>query len=400
MTKIGLFISRCDGVVSETIDLYKLKDEFSESCEVVKVVDNFYKPEDLKEILKEVEVKELDAVIFAGNSKHYFNKVEKGKYIIGLLEKKGINVNKIKFANLKEWIALPHKDDRKGATEKAKSLIKVMLERIKFEELIEMIRVTPRKEIAIIGANIAGILAAKRFLTQGYRVHIIDDKPQFSELGKYKDKLLPTQTFVNLNSKADCFLNTEIEDVYGFAGNYHLRLNTNGNFENINVGGIVIADGANKKLTDKVHPLLHIDIDDAGLFKTLNNDTLCVETKDPGITVIRESINAGTCSHVEKNSVCTTELREISNLVNSAVLHLTAFLSQNEIIHESLISEVDENVCGGCGTCVKTCMFHASKIDPVRKISMTDPLRCKGCGNCVTACPTGAKDLLSNSNAL
>lgn len=50
MVRIGLFISRCDGIVSEVIDLYKLTDVFSD-LEVVKVVDNFYKPEDLKLII-------------------------------------------------------------------------------------------------------------------------------------------------------------------------------------------------------------------------------------------------------------------------------------------------------------------------------------------------------------
>jgi coenzyme F420-reducing hydrogenase delta subunit/Pyruvate/2-oxoacid:ferredoxin oxidoreductase delta subunit len=70
-------------------------------------------------------------------------------------------------------------------------------------------------------------------------------------------------------------------------------------------------------------------------------------------------------------------------------------LDRNEIEHPVLVSEVDETVCGGCGTCVKTCAFFASSVDLARKVSVIDPRRCKGCGNCVAACPTGARDLVS-----
>jgi coenzyme F420-reducing hydrogenase delta subunit/NAD-dependent dihydropyrimidine dehydrogenase PreA subunit len=63
--------------------------------------------------------------------------------------------------------------------------------------------------------------------------------------------------------------------------------------------------------------------------------------------------------------------------------------------HSILVSKVNEKECGGCGACVKTCLFHASKVDPVEKFAVIEQERCKGCGNCVTACPTGARDLLS-----
>jgi coenzyme F420-reducing hydrogenase delta subunit/NAD-dependent dihydropyrimidine dehydrogenase PreA subunit len=85
---------------------------------------------------------------------------------------------------------------------------------------------------------------------------------------------------------------------------------------------------------------------------------------------------------------------EISG-ASRAVLSLTSLLDANEIAHSLLISAVDEKVCGGCGTCVKTCAFAASSIDLSRKLSVINPERCKGCGNCVTSCPTGARDLVS-----
>ena len=62
------------------------------------------------------------------------------------------------------------------------------------------------------------------------------------------------------------------------------------------------------------------------------------------------------------------------------------------------MTEVDRELCGSCGTCVKTCAFHACRIDPTEKVSVIDERRCKACGNCVTACPTGARDLVTYPN--
>jgi len=57
------------------------------------------------------------------------------------------------------------------------------------------------------------------------------------------------------------------------------------------------------------------------------------------------------------------------------------------------VSDVRSELCGGCGVCVKTCIFHAVSLRGEPRVSVIDPRRCRGCGNCVTACPSGARNL-------
>jgi heterodisulfide reductase subunit A len=57
---------------------------------------------------------------------------------------------------------------------------------------------------------------------------------------------------------------------------------------------------------------------------------------------------------------------------------------------EAKITEIDENLCGGCNTCITLCPFSAISRDEEKKISVVDDTLCKGCGTCVAACPTGA----------
>ena len=84
------------------------------------------------------------------------------------------------------------------------------------------------------------------------------------------------------------------------------------------------------------------------MFKTLSAETAVTETVQQGIFLIPETPTIGAAI----------------SLADSAAMSLDSLLSQNAIRHELFVSEVDESVCGGCGTCIKTCIFHAAEIDP------------------------------------
>lgn len=79
---------------------------------------------------------------------------------------------------------------------------------------------------------------------------------------------------------------------------------------------------------------------------------------------------------------------QIVNILNKKTLELPVS-----------ITEVNEDLCSGCGICVKTCTFHANSINLDRNVAEVDITRCRGCGNCVTACPAKARDLIEFSDA-
>ena len=75
----------------------------------------------------------------------------------------------------------------------------------------------------------------------------------------------------------------------------------------------------------------------------------------------------------------------------SQILNL---LNRGRIPLHISVTEVDTDLCSGCGVCVKTCPYHANTIDEKNKIAEVDISRCRGCGNCVVACPAKARDLI------
>lgn len=375
---IGLFLSRADGLISQTVDVNMLAKEYA-GLPTVKIYDNFVRSADTASILKEIHDHSLNAVVLAGESPFYFQRTRNGSYLIQKIIEEGINPNHVGFVNLREQIALPHKKDRKGATKKAKFLIDVAIEKVRLSHDIQVLDATPRHAAAIFGSTVEGLMAAQRILEEGYKVYIIDRREQFRALGQYHDQLLPTLSFVESHPQAHLFLNATVVDFYGHAGDFYIELASDGKTRLINVGVAVAAVGQDVEYTSELHPFLRIDLADDGFFRSVNQDTMLVDTAQPGIFLISASEEKGLAEEVLK--------------ADSAALAAVSLLSKSELHHQVTITAVDENLCGGCGTCIKTCIFHAATLDAQKKLSGVDVKRCVGCGNCVTACPAGARDL-------
>jgi len=59
---------------------------------------------------------------------------------------------------------------------------------------------------------------------------------------------------------------------------------------------------------------------------------------------------------------------------------------------EAITSEVNEDICSGCGTCVAMCPFGAMELvsKDGKRVAQVTVAQCKGCGTCGATCPSGA----------
>ncbi|MBD3254190.1 MAG: 4Fe-4S dicluster domain-containing protein [Candidatus Lokiarchaeota archaeon] len=69
---------------------------------------------------------------------------------------------------------------------------------------------------------------------------------------------------------------------------------------------------------------------------------------------------------------------------------MTRFEEKNEYCtaKSNYISQVEMNLCKGCGLCVERCLFNAISLED--KKATINPKKCYGCGACAVTCPTGA----------
>ncbi|MGC1120618.1 MAG: CoB--CoM heterodisulfide reductase iron-sulfur subunit A family protein [Candidatus Methanofastidiosia archaeon] len=73
-----------------------------------------------------------------------------------------------------------------------------------------------------------------------------------------------------------------------------------------------------------------------------------------------------------------------------AVARACTIISKERIETESIIAEVDEELCCGCQVCIPLCPYNARELDEEENIVKVNEVLCKGCGSCVAACPSGA----------
>jgi heterodisulfide reductase subunit A len=66
------------------------------------------------------------------------------------------------------------------------------------------------------------------------------------------------------------------------------------------------------------------------------------------------------------------------------------YLVQLKAKIEPAISQIDAEICIGCGTCAEGCPYGALELDEVLHVMMVNEAVCKGCGGCNAVCPSGA----------
>ncbi len=384
MKKVGLFFCRAECIDFESVDVESLAKEYTDLA-AVGVYDNLHRPDAVEDIVNQVRVNSLEGVVLAACSPKYFINTLGGDLLINRLVEMGINPNLISHANLKEQCALPHKEEMSKATKKAKAMVDVALEKIKVSHPLEMISISPHRSVLVIGTTAGGIIAAYHLINKGYKVTLIDNHSELRTAAEWMADIQPALASIQTSPDARIYFDTDVADLSGWCGDYTVILQRGDEEESITVGGIILATGDDLKWTTALHPLLHIDVDAKGYFKSRNPHTMSVNTTDDGICLIPR--------HEGK-----TDLKNVMQGATSAVVAITTLLEKNEILHPVTVSEVDEQICGACSTCVKTCAYSACTLDMFKRVSVIDPRRCKGCGNCVAACPTGARDLVTYPN--
>ena len=333
-------------------------------------------------MLRTVKDKQLDAVVLAGSSPRQFDATLNADRLLDSLADLGVNRNKVAFANINEMVAMPHAKEPELATEKARSLIEVQLAKVQMLSEVKSVNLAPRRTVLVVGATTGGVVAASQLLEKGYKVYLVDKQPSFQLKDETKKALLPSVAMIESHSKCHLHFGAMIKDFSGWCGDYEVVLQKDGNDETINVGGVVLSLGNDTELVGELKSKMQLDTGTDGLIRSPHQGTLSCETADPGVLFVPYG---GENQHIAS---------DVAN-ASMAVLSLITVLDKDEIRHREWVTDVNQNLCGACGTCVKTCAFSAAKIDLIARSAFIDARRCKGCGNCVVACPTGARNLVT-----
>ncbi|MHC1567842.1 MAG: FAD-dependent oxidoreductase [Candidatus Syntropharchaeia archaeon] len=242
-TRIGVFICRC-GKEMENIDISAVAEETKSLEDVVHVNSDINTCEGAVDAIKN-EIREygLNRIVFAGCTPRKYERMFRKACYEG-----GLNPYLLEMVNIREHCAWVH-PEREVATEKAKELVRMGVEKAKCLEspLVERIPIT--KRALVIGGGVSGMTAALDIANAGYEVYLIEKEP---ELGGFLRRIIDLQDGtrasdvlneliqkINDSDRIKVYTNTEIEDIRGRVGNFVARIGE----EEVKFGVCVLATG-------------------------------------------------------------------------------------------------------------------------------------------------------------
>ncbi len=282
--KTGIFICHCGKNIASVIDIKALL-EYSKSLPgVVYVEDNMFScsEDGQRHIIESIKEKGLTRVVVAACSpRTHENTFQEA------LREAGLNPFLLDMANIRNQCSWVH-PDKPTALSKAMDLVKMSAARAMNLSPLGRTTVGVIPVAVVIGGGIAGLTAAREFVSNGFETHLIESKPyiggnvvRFNSI--YPQEAEATSMLSKITSdlvKSDLFnlhTATNVENVGGYVGNFvltatsHEYVNENCNLcgECVKVCPVKVADDFEEELygrraiyrKDTYPPRYYIDSD-------------------------------------------------------------------------------------------------------------------------------------------
>jgi heterodisulfide reductase subunit A len=235
MKRVGVFVCHCGFNIAGTVDVESVAKDIGREKDVVYSVDYIYMCSDPGQqlITDAIRDKGLDGVIVACCSpsmhENTFRKAVKSE---------GLNPYQCEIANIREQCSWVHQKEKDTATEKAKEIIRAVLEKVRDNHDLEAIAVPVHKKVLVVGGGIAGITAALDLADGGYEVLLVERLPsiggrllQLSKTFPYLEEaravLESRLEVLEKHPKIQVETCAEIEETKGYVGNFDVRIRRN-----------------------------------------------------------------------------------------------------------------------------------------------------------------------------
>ncbi|MFO7866982.1 MAG: FAD-dependent oxidoreductase [Candidatus Aminicenantes bacterium] len=245
----------------------------------------------------------------------------------------------------------------------------------------------PPKSVALIhcvGRNEKGYCSKVCCLYSIKFAHYLHDKLPGVEVNDfYIDLCLPHKAdqkyFDEAKNKGVRFIRADEFELEEKNNQITVGYKTDGGKDSLSVDMVVLAPAmVPSEDTAKLAEMLNISLDHTGFFKEIHEILDPVATPAEGVFIVG-------CALGPKNiSESIVQSQAASGKI------LASLIPGKKIKPEVKVSEVIEEFCTGCQTCLSICFYGAISFDAFKGVSVVNEVICRGCGNCVGSCPSGA----------
>ena len=231
MQRIGVFVCWCGSNIAGTVDVKAVSEALATEPGVVFSTNYQYMCSQAgQDLIKNAihEYKLTGIVICSCSPRMHEATFRKTAAAAGL------NAYMVEIANVREQCSWVHKDKETG-TEKAIILGKAAIAKVKLNAPLTPGETPVTKRALVIGGGIAGIQTALDIADAGFPVDIVETKPTIGGKMAQLDKTFPTldcaaciltpkMVDAGQNEKIRIFAYSEVAEVGGFVGNFHVKI--------------------------------------------------------------------------------------------------------------------------------------------------------------------------------
>lgn len=231
MQRIGVFVCWCGSNIAATVDVQAVSDTLAKEPGVVYSVNYQYMcSQSGQDMIKDaIREHRLTGIVICSCSPRMheatFRKTAQAA---------GLNPYMVEIANIREQCSWVHKD-KATATEKAIILGRAAIAKVHLNAPLTAGESPVVKRALVIGGGIAGIQTALDIADAGFPVDIVEKKSTIGGKMAQIDKTFPTldcaaciltpkMVDVAQNDKIRIFSYSEVSDVKGFVGNFHVTI--------------------------------------------------------------------------------------------------------------------------------------------------------------------------------
>ena len=246
--RIGVFVCHCGSNIAGVVDIESVLDFARTLPNVVHAQDQTYScaANTLNDISAVIRDKKINRVVVAACSPktHY-------PTFQGALNRAGLNPYLLDMANIRNMDSWVHKEDREGALQKAKDMVKMSVLRAINMKALQTMKFPVTQTALVVGGGVAGIVAATNLANQGFETHLVEKDSklggllnsvtEIAPLGVESKALLGSLLKELGDSKVKVHTSTTVETITGFVGSYDVHLTDGTSFM---AGAVVVATGA------------------------------------------------------------------------------------------------------------------------------------------------------------
>ncbi|MFP3979979.1 MAG: FAD-dependent oxidoreductase [Desulfobacterales bacterium] len=332
--KIGVFVCRCGVNIAGVVDVPAVV-EYTSHLPFVEYVDEnlFSCSQDTQENMSSIIAeKGLNRIVVAACTPKTHEPLFQET-----LTDAGLNKYLFEMTNIRNQDSWVHKNNPQLATEKAKDLVRMAVAKVAQMEPLEETELSINQAAMVVGGGVAGMAAAKSLADQGFETHLVEKS---DHLGGQAGSIYHTAKGEIVSENLDdlvaqvqqhdnirLYLNTEIQNVEGFVGNFKTNLLENGQEVELEHGAAFLATGA-KPYTpteygygqdDRILTSLELDkkfMDNDPALENLNGAAFiqCVGSREPG----RMYCSRVCCTHSIENAI---ELKHRNPEMNVYILY-------------------------------------------------------------------------------